>query len=109
MFLDLAKNNMKLLSNRQEQIMSLLWEYGALTVTQVQSKLKDKLHYNTISTIIRGLETIGFINHINEYKPYSYHVVITKEQYINSIQQEIISKYFYNKKDKFIDYILQLI
>ena len=77
---------MKLLSNRQEQIMSLLWEYGALTVTQVQSKLKDKLHYNTISTIIRGLETTGFINHKNEYKPYSYYVEITKEQYINSIQ-----------------------
>lgn len=100
---------MKRYSNRQAQIMSLLWENDMLTVAQIQDKFKDKLHYNTISTFIRGLESIGAVNHIPKYKPYSYYAVKSREQYINDMLIDIISNYFNNEKDKLVNYILQQI
>ena len=51
---------MKHLTNREEEIMELFWDKGALFVKEIIDELTDpKPHYNTISTIVRGLEEKG--------------------------------------------------
>ena len=96
---------MKRLSNRQEQILVCLWENGPLTVAQIRSFLNDRLHQNTISTFVRGLEKMGLINHLCGLKPYIYYAILSREQYICYIINDIINTYFDGKKDVLIRYI----
>jgi len=50
------------LTNREAEIMDVLWERGASTVAEVRAQLSDKPAYTTVLTILRILETKGF-NH----------------------------------------------
>jgi len=48
---------MKGLTNKEEEIMTFLWEKGPLFVKQLQDFYEEpKPHVNTISTIVRILE-----------------------------------------------------
>ena len=103
---DSARNkNLKRLSNRQEQIMVCLWEKGPLTVTQIVSLLNERLHQNTVSTFVRGLEKIGLIHHSCGFKPYIYYAKLKREQYINYIINDTINTHFSGSKDALIMYI----
>ena len=49
------------LSNREAEIMAVLWEQGPSTVAEVKDKLGDELAYTTVLTILRNLEAKGFL------------------------------------------------
>lgn len=72
---------MKRLSNRQEQVMALIWGHGPMTVKSLIPLIDVHLHFNTISTVVRELERIGFLTHDNEFRPFLYYPKITKEDY----------------------------
>ena len=52
---------MKRLSNRHEEVMSIICEHGPMTVNKIIPLIDNKLHYNTISTVIRELERFGYL------------------------------------------------
>ncbi|MBD5307286.1 MAG: BlaI/MecI/CopY family transcriptional regulator [Bacteroides sp.] len=86
---------MKRLSNRQEQIMAIIWENGPMTVNQINVKIGENLHYNTVSTVVRELEQLGYSANIHGYKPYLYASKIDKSDYLRYIF-ESIKKIFFN-------------
>lgn len=93
---------MKRLSNRQEQILSLIWNQGPLTVQQIKGQLPDILHFNTISTVLRELERAGFIKHIDKSKPFQYYSVISKTDYIVSVIETFTERFFAGNKSEMI-------
>ena len=51
---------MKGLTSKEEEIMGFFWEKGPLFVKQMLAFYEDpKPHFNTLSTIVRGLEEKG--------------------------------------------------
>ena len=54
---------MTLLTDRELDIMAVLWERGAATVAEVQDQLEDELAYTTVLTILRTLEAKGHVGH----------------------------------------------
>lgn len=58
------RNKMKTLTKAEEEIMQVLWQLGKTSVNDVISELPEpKPAYNTVSTVIRILETKGFVDH----------------------------------------------
>ncbi len=112
---------MKQLSNREEEIMTILWENGAMFVKDIQEKYEDpKPHINTISTIIRILEDKGMVGHESLGKTYRYHAAVSKDNYRRKSVNSIVEKYFNNshleivssfikKEDISVDELRQLI
>lgn len=43
--------------------MSVLWDLGEATVTEVRDRVDPELAYTSVSTMIRILETKGFVSH----------------------------------------------
>ena len=78
---------MKRLSNRQEQVMAIIWENGPMTVNQIHVKIRENLHYNTVSTVVRELERLGYVANVHEYKPYLYASKIEKFDYLLCVIQ----------------------
>ncbi len=55
---------MEKLTNKEEQIMHILWRLEKAFVKDVLAEIKgDKPHYNTLSTIIRNLEDKGYVGY----------------------------------------------
>jgi Predicted transcriptional regulator len=86
---------MKHLTNREEEIMELFWEKGALFVKEIIDELEEpKPHYNTISTIVRGLEEKGFVGHEQFGNTYRYFAAITREEFSRNTIKNMVGKYF---------------
>lgn len=86
---------MKHLTNREEEIMELFWEKGALFVKEIIKMLAEpKPHYNTISTIVRMLEDKGFVDHEQFGNTYRYFAVISREEFSKNTMKKMVTKYF---------------
>ncbi|MBO4995009.1 MAG: BlaI/MecI/CopY family transcriptional regulator [Muribaculaceae bacterium] len=85
---------MKRLSNRQEQVMAIIWEHGPMTVSRLIPLIDDHLHFNTISTVVRELDRIGFLSHNSEFRPFLYYPKITKNEYISELIISISTRFF---------------
>ena len=86
---------MKHLTNREEEIMQFFWEKGPMFVKElIELFSNSKPHYNTVSTMVRGLEEKGFLNHEQFGNTYRYFAIISREEFSNSSIKNLVSKYF---------------
>lgn len=86
---------MKELTKAEEQVMQQLWELGETNVKCILEKLSEpKPAYNTISTIVRILETKGFVDHKKVGKGYLYFPIVSKEVYKKAFMKRFITHYF---------------
>lgn len=51
------------LTKRELDIMSVLWDLGEATVTEVRDRVDPDLAYTSISSMIRTLEMKGYVSH----------------------------------------------
>lgn len=85
----------KQLTKAEEQIMQVLWDLKEASVKEVIAELPDpKPAYNTVSTIIRILETKEFVGHQPKGRGYVYFPVIEKTDYSNQSLHKLMNGYF---------------
>lgn len=83
------------LTKAEEQIMQVLWDLKEASVKEVIEQLpKPKPAYNTVSTIIRILETKEFVDHKPEGRGYVYYPIVEKETYSNQSLHKLMDGYF---------------
>ena len=91
------QNEMIKLTVREEEVMEVFWSKGAMFVRELLEIHSDpKPHFNTLSTIVRGLEEKGFLAHHTYGNTYQYYPVITLSEYSKGRLEGIVSKYFNN-------------
>lgn len=85
----------KQLTKAEEQIMQVLWELQEASVKEVIQELPNpKPAYNTVSTIIRILETKAFVGHKSKGRGYVYFPLIEKSAYSNQSLHKLMNGYF---------------
>ena len=85
----------KQLTKAEEQIMQVLWVLQEASVKDVIEELPEpKPAYNTVSTIIRILETKEFVHHKPVGRGFVYHPIIEKEAYSNQRLHKLMNGYF---------------
>lgn len=72
---------MKRLAPREEEVMKIIWDLGKAFVKEIQELLSENLHYNTVSTMVRKLETKGFVEHETFGNTHRYFPKISQEEY----------------------------
>ena len=86
---------MQKLTNKEEEIMHILWKLEKAFVKDVLQEIKDdKPHYNTLSTIIRNLEEKGYVSYNAYGKTHQYYPIISKEAYKKRFMSRAIDNYF---------------
>jgi predicted transcriptional regulator len=48
-------------TDRELDVMAILWERGPSTVAEVRERIADELAHNTVQTVLRILEDKGFV------------------------------------------------
>ena len=83
------------LTKAEEQFMQILWELEEASVQEIIDQLPEpKPAYNTVSTIIRILETKDFVAHKAKGRGYIYFPLVSKAVYTNQSLQKIVDGYF---------------
>ncbi|MEE9348763.1 MAG: BlaI/MecI/CopY family transcriptional regulator [Flavobacteriaceae bacterium] len=86
---------MEKLTNKEEQIMHVLWKLEKAFVKEVVVELPNpKPHYNTISTVIRKMEEKGFVSHHAFGNTHQYYPIVSIEAYRKTYMQKTIHNYF---------------
>lgn len=98
----------KELTKAEEQIMQVIWEIQQGFVKDVIAHLPEpKPAYNTVSTIIRILETKGFVKHKAFGKSHQYLPAITKEEYKNYATDKLLNGYFENSVESMFSFFVK--
>ena len=87
--------DMQKLTNKEEEIMQILWKLKKAFVKDVMAEIsEDQPHYNTLSTIIRNLEEKGFVSHNAYGNTHQYFPIIKMEDYRKRFMNTAIDTYF---------------
>lgn len=81
-------------TDREADVMQILWEHGPSLVAEVRTQLQDELAYTTVLTVLRTLETKGYVGHTEEGRGHRYHAVIEQRLARKSALQHLTGKLF---------------
>ena len=83
---------MRRLTVKEEEIMRIFWEHGPMFVRELLSFYDEpKPHYNTVSTLVRGLEEKGFVGYKAYGNTYQYYALVS--QYYNNSYINVVSSF----------------
>lgn len=75
--------------------MQVLWTLKKANVKSMIDELPEpKPAYNTVSTIVRILESKGFVDHEKQGKGYLYFPLMEKNEYSNQSLHKLVDNYF---------------
>lgn len=81
-------------TDRELDVMAVLWERGPSTAAEVREELDDDLAYNTVLTMLRILEEKGYVGHEEEGRAYRYHPLVERREAGKSALRRLTRKMF---------------
>lgn len=99
---------MKTLTEKEYEIMNVLWQEERLSMKDIQSALPEpRPHFNTLSTVVRRLEEAGYINHrALGARFFLYEAAITRREYEKRVQKNAVGKFF---NGSYMGFVSQLV
>ncbi|NND64066.1 MAG: BlaI/MecI/CopY family transcriptional regulator [Flavobacteriaceae bacterium] len=95
---------MEKLTNKEEEVMQVLWELEKAFVKEIIEKLPGGNHYNTISTIVRNLEEKGFVAYHAFGKTHQYYPLVSKTTYAKKFMNLASQRYFNNSYKSMVSF-----
>ncbi|MFL5537680.1 MAG: BlaI/MecI/CopY family transcriptional regulator [Nitrososphaeraceae archaeon] len=81
-------------TDRELDVMGVLWDLGGASVAEVRDRLQDDLAYTTVLTVLRTLEEKGYAGHTEAGKAYRYHPLVQRQDAGTSVLRRITRKLF---------------
>ena len=85
---------MPIFTDRELDVMAVLWERGPSTVSEVRAQLRDPLAYTTVLTVLRTLEGKGHVAHAEEGRAHRYRPLVAREQAGRSAIRRLLGTVF---------------
>ena len=86
-----------LLTEKEEQIMQMLWSHGPLYVREMVALYPEpQRHFNTVSTLVRILEQKGHVGHEVISGSHRFHAITKMENIRSNRLSTFIKNYFSN-------------
>ena len=96
------------LTNKEEEIMQVLWKLKKAFVKEVIAELPEpKPHYNTVSTVIRKMEDKGYMKHEIFGNTHRYYPIVSKENYRKNYFLDATQNYFENSYKNVVSFFAQ--
>lgn len=84
------------LTDAELRLMEVLWDKGQASVADVTAALPKSLnlHYSTVLTTLRILETKGYLRHTQEGRAFIYSPVVQRDEARETAVQQLVRKFF---------------
>lgn len=81
-------------TDRELDVMAVLWDRGTATVAEVRERLSDELAYTTVLSVLRTLEEKGHVGHREEGKAHRYYPLVERRAAGRSALTRLIETVF---------------
>ena len=96
------------LTKKEEELMQIFWERGPMFVKDIVPLYDEpKPHFNTISTMVRTLESKGFLDHEAFGNTYRYYPVILHEEFSKDVLGGVVTRYFENSYRQVVSALIE--
>ena len=98
----MARPRAKELTERELEIMHVFWADGDLTVAEVRDHLQSQgreLAYTTVATLIRILSEKGFLETVNDERPFVFRSVRSFEDVSKNLLGDVIQRVFQGSRE----------
>jgi BlaI family transcriptional regulator, penicillinase repressor len=105
----LARSKSATLTEAELRIMNVLWEKRSATVHEVLAALSAKpaLAYNSVLTIIRILETKGYVKHVKDRRAHVYMPKVDRKDATRFEVRHLVSRFFGDSHERLVLNILE--
>jgi predicted transcriptional regulator len=93
-------------TERELDVMGVLWDLGGATVSEVRDRLADDLAYTTVLTVLRTLEEKGYAGHVEEGKAYRYHPAVARQDAGTTMLRRLTRKLFKNSPELLLTHLV---
>jgi len=94
-------------TDRELDIMALLWEHGPSTVAEVRSRLPDAVSHNTVATMLTILETKGHAAHTEEGRAFRYHALVDRAEAGRSAFARLVDTMFSGSPEALVTHFVK--
>ncbi len=94
------------LTEREAQIMDVIWRLGEATAEQVRAALPGAPHDSTVRTLMRVMEAKGYLTHRNEGKAFVFRGVVGRQKAQRLALKTVLTRFFAGSAE---DLVLRLI
>lgn len=84
----------KTFTDRELEIMRVVWKLGEASARQIQENLPGERHYNSVMTIIRVLERKNHLTHREEGRAHIYRAAVNPEKARTRVLKHLIQNVF---------------
>jgi predicted transcriptional regulator len=89
-------------TDRELDIMGVLWSRGPSTVAEVQEAIEDDLAYNTVLTMLKIMEEKGHVSRSPEGRAHRYAAVVKREEAGESALERLTDRLFGGSPEKLL-------
>jgi len=93
-------------TERELDIMTVLWDRGTGTVGEVREAIADDLAYTTVLTILRTLEEKGYVGHEEEGRAYRYRPLVERNEARESAVDRMKEKLFAGSTEMLLTHLV---
>jgi predicted transcriptional regulator len=85
---------MSTFTDRELDVMTVLWQLGPATVAEVREQLADDLAYTTVLTVLRTLEDKGHVGHREAGKAHRYFAKVEAQTARKTALSKLVDRVF---------------
>jgi predicted transcriptional regulator len=90
-------------TERELDIMEVLWSRGPSTVTEVRDALEDDLAYTTVQSMLRVLEQKGFAGHVEEGRTFRFHALVERDEAGGNALSRLLERLFGGNSERLLN------
>lgn len=94
-------------TERELDVMSILWALTSGTVSEVRDRLDVDLAYNTVLTVLRTLEAKGHVRHEGEGKAHRYFPTVEREEAGRTGVSRLLDKVFDGSAEAMLTHLVR--
>jgi len=89
-----ARPTSQILTEREAQIMEILWDLGHATAEEIREALPDEPHDSTIRTHLRVLESKGYVRRSKKGKAHVYRPAVARSKAQRKAIRSLVTRLF---------------
>lgn len=102
----MARPKNSLLTDREAEIMAVLWEAGSATAEHIRERLSGNPHDSTVRTLLRVLATKGHVAVDAEARPTVYRAAVKQANIQKRAARDVVKRFFANSAQALVLHLL---